>query len=93
MAPIRPLGLMMSPSVLNTVGQAFDLAWLEIAGNYGPKATKAARDRLARIILANPLCEDTTAEVLKRTGLVSMAAAERGRGSSASRMVHAAPYS
>jgi hypothetical protein len=71
----------ISPSVLNTVGHAFDLAWLEIAGNYGPEATRTARDRLARIILANPLCEDTTAEVLKRAGLASMAAAERVRGS------------
>ena len=79
MTPIRPLGLAMSPSALNTVGQAFDLAWLEIADNYGSEATKTARDRLARIILANPLCEDTTAEVLKRAGLASMAAAERGR--------------
>jgi hypothetical protein len=84
---------MISPSVLNTVGQAFDIAWLEIAGNYGPEATKTARDRLARIILANPLCEDTTAEVLKRAGLVSMAAVERVRGSSVTRMAHAAPYS
>jgi hypothetical protein len=70
---------MMSPSVLSTAGKAFDLAWLEIAGNYGPKATKATRDRLARIILANPLCEDTTAEVLRRAGLATMAAAGRGR--------------
>jgi hypothetical protein len=35
MTPVRPLGLMVSPSVLSAVGQAFDLAWLEIAGNYG----------------------------------------------------------
>jgi hypothetical protein len=89
MTPNRPLGLAMSPAVLNTVGQALDLAWLEIAGNYGPEATRTARDRLARIILANPLCEDTTAEVLKRAGLASMAAAERGRGS-ASRRTHRA---
>jgi hypothetical protein len=89
MTPNRPTGLTMSPAVLNTVGQAFDLARLEIAGNYRPEATKAARDRLARIILANPLCEDTTAEVLKRAGLASMAAAERGRGS-ASRRTHRA---
>jgi hypothetical protein len=62
---------MMSPAVLDTVGQALDLARLEIAGNYGPEASRTARDRLARIILANPLCEDTTAEVLKRAGLAS----------------------
>lgn len=79
MTHVRPLGLMMSPSALSTAGKAFDLAWLEIAGNYGAGATKAARDRLARIILANPLCEDSTAEVLKRAGLVSMAAAEGER--------------
>ena len=84
MTPVRPLGLMMSASVLSTAGKAFDLAWPEIADNYGREATKTARDRLARIILANPLCEDTTAEVLKRAGLASMAAAERGRGSSSS---------
>ena len=89
MTPIRPLGLVMSPSVFSTI----DLAWLEIAGNYGAEATRSARDRLARIILANPLCEDATADVLKRAGLASMAAAERVRGSSATRMAHAAPYS
>ena len=76
---------MMAPSVLSTAGKAFDLAWLEIAGNYG-EATRTARDRLARIILANPLCEDTTAAVLKRAVLASMAAAERVRGSSSSGM-------
>ena len=92
MTPIRPLGLMMSPAVLSTAGKAFDLAWLEISGNYGREATRTARDRLARIILANPLCEDTTAEVLKRAGLASMAASERGRGPSSSRMAHAARY-
>ena len=70
MTPIRPLGLVMSPSVFSTI----DLAWLEIAGNYGAEATRSARDRLARIILANPLCEDATADVLKRAGLASMAA-------------------
>jgi len=37
MTPVRPLALMMSPSVLSTAGKAFDLAWLEIAGNYGGK--------------------------------------------------------
>jgi hypothetical protein len=79
MTPVRPLGLMVSPSVLSTVGQAFDLAWPEIAGNYGTEATRSARDRLARIILANPLCESATADVLKRAGLVTMEAAERAR--------------
>jgi hypothetical protein len=93
MTPIIPLGLVMSPSVFSTVGQAFDLAWLEIAGNYGPEVTKTARDRLARVILANPLCEDATADVLMRAGLASMAAAERVRGSSATRMAYTAPYS
>jgi hypothetical protein len=91
MTPVRPLGLMMPPSALSTAGKAFDLAWLEIAGNYGREATKTARDRLARVILANPLCEDTTAEALMRAGLASMAAAERVCCSSASRPVHAAP--
>jgi hypothetical protein len=80
--PVRPLGLMISPSVLSTAGKAFDLAWSEIAGNYGREATGTARDRLARVILANPLCEVATADVLKRAGLASMAAAERVRGSS-----------
>ena len=89
MTPVRPLGLVMSPSVLSTAGKAFDLAWLEIAGNYGREATKAARDRLARVILANPLCEDTTAEALMRAGLASMAAAERVRGACSFRMVDA----
>jgi hypothetical protein len=54
MTPVKPFSLTMSPSVLSTAGKAFDLAWLEIAGNYGREATKNARDRLARIIMANP---------------------------------------
>jgi hypothetical protein len=91
MTPARPFGLIMSPSVLSTARKAFDLAWLEIAGNYGREATMAARDRLARIILANPLCEDTTADALKQAGLASMAAVERVRGPSLSRVGYAAP--
>jgi hypothetical protein len=74
-----PIGLTMSPSVVNTVGRAFDLAWQEIACEYAKENTRSARDRLARIILANPLCETATADVLKRAGLVTMAAAERAR--------------
>ena len=89
MTAVKPFSLTMSPSVLSTAGKAFDLAWLEIAGNYGREATKNARDRLARIIMANPLCEDTTGETLKRAGLASMAAAERVRGACSFRMVDA----
>jgi len=80
MTRANSIGLMMSPSVVSRVGQAFDLACLEAAGNYSREATKTARDRLARVILANPLCDDTTAEVLKRAGLAGLAASERTRG-------------
>lgn len=72
-----PIGLPMSSSDVSTVGRAFDLAWQEIAGQYGTKATRSARDRLARIMLANPLCETSTVDELKRAGVVTMAAAER----------------
>jgi hypothetical protein len=71
----------MPPSVVSTIGQAFDLAWQEIACHYGTETTGKARDRLARIILANPLCETATADVLRRSGLVTMAAADRAQAS------------
>lgn len=79
MTPNVPIGLTMSSSVVSTVGRAFDLAWQEIADQYGTKTTRGARDRLARIMLANPMCETGTVDELKRAGVVTMAAAERAR--------------
>lgn len=79
MTPNISIGSTLSSAVARTVGSAFDLAWQEIAGKYSKEATRTARDRLARIILANPLCETATADVLKRAGLDTMAAAERMR--------------
>lgn len=62
-----------------TTEHALDLAWQEIGSNYvRPEIRSAARARLARIITANPLCETPVAEVLKRSGLLGMAAADRG---------------
>jgi hypothetical protein len=77
MSDASRLDLVMPPAVLSTAGHAFDLAWREIAGNYcSPAARTRARERLARIILANPLSEDSSAEVIKQAGIASMTAAE-----------------
>jgi hypothetical protein len=49
------------PETLKVVGQAFDGAWQDIAGNFGADHVPAARLKLANIILA------TATELRRRT--------------------------
>src|SRR5436309_2572133 len=46
-------GASYGPEALKSLGQAFDAAWLEIAGNFGddPRDIEAARLRLAKALL------------------------------------------
>jgi hypothetical protein len=46
-------GAVFGPEALNAMGQAFDQAWTEIAGNFGDSAleVEAARLRLAEAVL------------------------------------------
>jgi len=46
-------GAVFGPEAVNAMGQAFDQAWTEIAGNFGDSAleVEAARLRLAEAVL------------------------------------------
>jgi len=57
------------------IGQAFDLAWAEIASNFAadPVVTAGARLTLANAILLVATEEGRDVEVLKKAGLEAMA--------------------
>ena len=61
------------PDTLKAMGQAFEEAWLDIAGNYSFAATECARFQLANVLLsvASEGCNDVNA--LKRYALELMA--------------------
>jgi hypothetical protein len=64
-------GAAFGPDALKAIGQAFDEAWAEIAGNFGnvPIDIDNARYRLANALLSVP-CEDSrNVEVPKRAAL------------------------
>jgi len=72
------------PEALRALGQAFDEAWREIAGNFGndPRDIEVARLRLATAVLS-VACEDSRdVEVLKNGALQAMAIAYRERAMS-----------
>ena len=67
------------PEALRAIGQAFDAAWREIAGNFGgdPRDVELARLKLANALLSIA-CEDSRdVEVLKNGALQAMAFAYR----------------
>jgi hypothetical protein len=69
------------PETLKAMGQAFDEAWLEIAGNLGddPQSIEVARLRLANALLS-VACEDSRdVEALKQGALDALAFADRER--------------
>jgi hypothetical protein len=47
-------GMALGPEALKAIGQAFDEAWAEIAGNFGddPREIEAARLKLANAFLS-----------------------------------------
>jgi hypothetical protein len=68
-------GCSFGPEALKAIGQAFDTAWQEIAGNFGSDAVEveAARLQLASALLSIANEESRNAEVLKRAALERMA--------------------
>ena len=63
------------PEVLKAMGQAFDEAWVQIAGNFGDDTIDAekARLRLARALLSIAHKDSCDVAVLKRAALERMA--------------------
>ena len=64
-------GCSFGPEALKAIGQAFDTAWQEIAGNFGSAAAEveAARLQLASALLSIGNEDSRNAEVLKRAAL------------------------
>jgi len=68
-------GAAFGPDALKALGQAFDEAWREIAGNFGSEAQEIdmARLKLATALLSIAHEDSRDAEVLKRAALQRMA--------------------
>jgi hypothetical protein len=66
---------------LKAIGQAFDKAWLEVAGNFGdePGDIERARYKLASALLSVANEHSRDVEVLKRDALERMALNYRRR--------------
>jgi hypothetical protein len=73
-------GASFGPEALKAIGQAFDAAWQEIAGNFGdnPLDIEAARLRLANAVLSVAFEDSRNVDVLKRAALQTMALDSRG---------------
>ena len=67
------------PEALKAIGQAYDAAWSEIAGNFGddPRDIERARLTLANSLLSIACEESRDVEVLKNGALQAMALAYR----------------
>jgi hypothetical protein len=74
-ARLRIDGASFGPDALQAIGQAFDQAWQEIAGNIGsdPQDIEAARIRLANAVLSIADEDSRDVEVLKRAALLRLA--------------------
>jgi hypothetical protein len=68
-------GASFGPDALKAIGQAFDEAWAQIAGNFGddPNDIERARYRLAHAMLSIASDDSRDTEVLKRAALEEMA--------------------
>ena len=68
-------GASFGPDALRAIGEAFDAAWTEIAGNFGDRPTEidAARIKLANAILSIASEDSRDAEVLKKAALQRIA--------------------
>jgi len=64
-------GASYGPEALKVIGQAFDEAWRDIAGNFGddPPNVEQARTRLARAILSIADDDSRDVSVLRRAAL------------------------
>ena len=74
-------GASFGPDALKAIGQAFDLAWAEIADNFGDDTIDAekARLRLAKALLSIAHEDSREVDVLKRAALQRMALDYRRR--------------
>jgi len=72
-------GASFGPDTLKVVGQAFDQAWAEIAGNVGtlPIEIEAARLRLAEAMMSVATEDSTDVVALKAGALQAMALENR----------------
>jgi hypothetical protein len=81
--PARQLidGASFGPDTLKALGQAFDEAWQDIAGNFGddPQDVEQARTKLANALLSIADEDTRNVDVLKRAALQRMALDYRGR--------------
>ena len=68
-------GASFGPDALKAVGQAFDEAWTQIAGNFGtePAVIESARLKLAEALLSVADDDSRDVEVLKQAALQRMA--------------------
>jgi len=68
-------GVSYGPEALKVIGQAFDEAWHDIAGNFGDDSPdlERARNRLARAILSIADEDSCDVAVLKQAALERMA--------------------
>ena len=75
-------GATFGPEALKVIGQAFDEAWQEVAGNFGsdPNEIEAARLRLADAFLSVAHGDLLDPQVLKRAALQRMALGFRKAG-------------
>jgi len=67
------------PDALKVMGEAFDVAWAEIAGNFGndPLVIEAARMKLANAILSNASEDSRDVDALKQAALQALARSSR----------------
>jgi hypothetical protein len=74
-------GASFGPESLKAIGEAFDAAWAEIAGNFGndPGDIDDALYRLANALLSVASEDSRDVEVLKRAALKQMALDDRRR--------------
>jgi len=74
-------GASFGPDTLKAVGQAFDQAWAQIAGNFGndPSDIERARLRLANAMLSVASEDSRDVAVLVRAALEAMALGYRNR--------------
>jgi len=74
-------GASFGPDTLKAVGQAFDQAWVHIAGNFGndPSDIERARLRLANAMLSVASEDSRDVAVLARAALEAMALGYRNR--------------
>jgi hypothetical protein len=67
-------GASFVPETLNALGEAFDAAWVEIAGNFcGAADIETARHNLANALLSVASEDYRDVEVLKRAALLLVA--------------------